>query len=464
MTPRSEPPTPPGGPTASPDIPTPRDASTTPPGGSASSRATAEGRGVGARGEDALAAGAVFALGVLLVALGSSGVWSDAPRWLGDDVSPWVHLVPLAVGCGAMLLKRRLPISMLLVGVAAVVVDWGLGGSVAMIVVLFDLLYAATAYTTERRRRFVVRGAVAAVVAVGVVPLLLGASLQVAVLLALQTVALLLVPVWWALNVVQKGELAELAARAAEFERERADLERDRADALERVAAADRDDAVRAERARMARDLHDTIAGQLSVIAIRAEASLAHPADAERDRESLAVVRESAVRSLGEMRQMIGLLRDGDADPLATAPGLERLGELAEASRRAGIDVRVDPPWSFARVGPPTAVEQAAYRIVQESIVNAGKHATGLPVTVALRDDPAGERLVVESRNPLAPRPETGGRAGGAATGRSRGGGLGLVTMRERTLALGGVFIAGPSEGEWIVHAEFPTRALGGRA
>jgi signal transduction histidine kinase len=413
-------------------------------------------------GEDAVSAAIVFALGVLLIALGASGMWSDAPRWLGDDASPWLHLVPLALGCGAMVVKRRLPLTMLGVGILAVAADWVIGGSVAMIVVLFDLLYAATAYSSPGRRRLVVRAVVVVIVGTGVVSLLAGAPLQLTVLLVLQTIALLVVPVWWALNVVQKAELASLAEGRAALERDRADaLERvaaaDRAQA-EQVAATDRAEAVAAERARMARDLHDTIAGQLSVIAIRAEASLAHPPDPVRDRESLAVVRESAVRSLGEMRQMIGLLRDGDSDPLATAPGLERLGELVEGSRRSGIDVRVDPPRSFGRVGPPSAVEQAAYRVVQESIVNAGKHAPGSDVTVRIVDDLEGERLVVEVSNAVGdvegaviPRPATSS-------------GFGLVTMRERTLALGGVFAAGRSEGSWIVRAEFPTRSLGGRA
>jgi signal transduction histidine kinase len=411
--------------------------------------------------EDAVSAAIVFALGVLLIALGASGMWSDAPRWLGDDASPWLHLVPLALGCGAMVVKRRLPLTMLGVGILAVAADWVIGGSVAMIVVLFDLLYAATAYSSPGRRRLVVRGVVVVIVGTGVVSLIAGAPLQLTVLLVLQTIALLVVPVWWALNVVQKAELAALAEGRAALERDRADaLERvaaaDRAQA-EQVAATDRTEAVAAERARMARDLHDTIAGQLSVIAIRAEASLAHPPDPVRDRESLAVVRESAVRSLGEMRQMIGLLRDGGSDPLATAPGLERLGELVEDSRRSGIDVHVDPPRSFARVGPPSAVEQAAYRVVQESIVNAGKHAPGSIVTVRIVDDLAGGRLVVEVSNPV------GDLEGAVPFRPTTSSGFGLVTMRERTLALGGVFAVGRAEGSWVVRAEFPTRSLGGR-
>lgn len=434
--------------------------------------------------EDALAAAAVFALGALLVAIGAVGSWSDSPRILSSDLPSAVYLVPLALGCAAMLGKRRWPIGMLLVGVAAAVLDYLVGGSVGIIVVLFDLVFSAVLYSAPARRRVLVRAIALLIVGVTVSSLVAGAPVTAVVLVGLQLVAVLAVPVWWALNVVQKSELAGLAE-------ERAELERSRADAVERVAAAGREEAVRAERARMARDLHDTIAGQLSVIAIRASASLAHPPDAERDRTSLTVVRESALESLEEMRQLIGLLRDGSSDPWATAPGLERIEELVEGARRSGIEMALE--WtgagtvgasgaagSTASAGSlpsgaapaPTQAEQAVYRVVQEAIVNAGKHAPGAPVTVRITvGGDEGHRLAVEVVNPVRVDARSQGVTSGVAVaadlaGGSGASGLGLLTMRERTTALGGRFEAGrratprgaAGAEEWFVRAELVDR------
>ncbi|MGD8193332.1 sensor histidine kinase [Herbiconiux sp. P18] len=371
------------------------------------------------RRADLVDALAVFALGVLLIALGSTGTWSDAPRLLGG--SPWLHLAPLAVACAAMLAKRRHPLAALLTGVLAVVADTLLGGSIGVVIALFDLLFAAYLFTTAGGRRVIVRSIALVIVGAGLASLLAGASLSVTILLVLQTAALLVLPVWWADNVRQSGELAAAASERARLESERADALASAAAALSRVAEADRAEAVRAERARMARDLHDTIAGQVSVIAIQAEAALAQEPDTSRDRRTLGVARASALDSLTEMRQLITLLRDGDQDPWATAPGLEGLGEVLERSRRAGATVTFEGSLDFARTGPPSSAEQAALRIVQEALANAGKHAPGSVASVSVRREPDPARLVVEVRNPVPiPDPRAGSHPGSSPGSRPR--------------------------------------------
>jgi signal transduction histidine kinase len=412
--------------------------------------------------EDALAATAVFLLGAGLIAVGVTGTWSDAPSLVE---SPWAHLAPLAVACVAMLAKRRHPLAMLLVGVAATVADGMLGGSIGVVLALFDLLFGAWLFTTVGGRRLITRAVAVVLVGITLACVLSGAPPRVTVVVVLQAVALVVLPLWWAANVQQKSELAELAEERARLETSRADALAREAEALRLVADAERAEAVRGERARMARDLHDTIAGQVSVIAIQAEASLAQAPDPSRDRRTLAVVRESALESLEEMRQLIGLLRGDEADPWATAPGLEGLGAVIERARRSGVPASVAGGLDFARVGPPSAAEQAAVRIVQEALMNAGKHAPGEAVDVAVVREAEPPRLVVTVRNGVGAGSSAGAGAGSQAGAGSRAGsraGFGLLTMRERAAALGGFAVIGRHDDEWLVHAELPTTRLRG--
>ncbi|NQX35835.1 sensor histidine kinase [Herbiconiux sp. VKM Ac-2851] len=427
--------------------------------------------------EDGITAAAVFALGAGLIAVGVTGTWSDAPSLVE---TPWAHLAPLAVACAAMLAKRRHPLAMLLVGVAATVADGMLGGSIGVVLALFDLLFAAWLFTTVAGRRLITRTVIVVLVGITLASALSGAPPRVTVLLVLQAVALVVLPLWWAANVQQKSELAELAEERARLETSRADALAREAEALRLVASVEQAEAVRDERARMARDLHDTIAGQVSVIAIQAEASLAQAPDPARDRRTLAVVRESALESLGEMRQLIGLLRGAEADPWATAPGLEGLGAVIERARRSGVSASVAGGLDFARVGPPPAAEQAAVRIVQEALVNAGKHAPGCSAAVSVRRAEGPDRLVVEVRSSLVGVGSGGagasapGVSGAAASGLSaavasgpvsaHSGGVGIEAMRERAAALGGFAVIGRHDGEWLVHAELPTTRLRGGA
>ncbi|NEA29214.1 sensor histidine kinase, partial [Actinomadura bangladeshensis] len=223
--------------------------------------------------------------------------------------------------------------------------------------------------------------------------------------------------------------------------RRRAEAERERAEQVARLAELDRRAAVTAERARMARELHDVIANHLSAVALHSSAVL-RVADLDRAEieRSLRVIRENSVQGLAEMRRMIGLLRDGgDADP-AARPRLAELDRLVRHTARSDLSARLEVAGEPAEL--PAAVELAAYRIVQESLTNALKHAG--PGRAEVRVE-YGRRLVIDVSSPL-------GRDGS----RLPGSGSGLVGMRERAVMLAGEFDAGPDGGRWRVHAELP--------
>lgn len=366
---------------------------------------------------------AVLAISVVLLALDVTGLYGPGWRPLGDD--PWWGLLTVLPGCLLLAAKNRIPLLALTLGGAVFVVDFVAFGTVGMLLVLHDLIYAATS-SLDRAGRL--RLLLALVVLALAVLTIVGATtgdVRTTLFAALLVFALLGTPFWWATAVRQAHELAELHAA--------------RADDAARMAALREEDAVRAERERMARDLHDVIAGHLSAAALRSEAALARDPDETRDRDALAAVREASVRSLDEMRSMILLLRAG-ADPAAAASRLDRLDAIVGEASASGLEVvvRADELPEL-----PAVVDQAAARILREALVNAAKHAAGARVLVSVVHREGRIDLAVESGR---------GRDTGAG-----GSGLGLVTMRERAEALGGRFEAGPAgSGGWTVRAELP--------
>jgi signal transduction histidine kinase len=187
------------------------------------------------------------------------------------------------------------------------------------------------------------------------------------------------------------------------------------------------------------------VANHLSAIAIHSTAALSLD-DPATTRQALGVIRENSVEGLAEMRRLIGILRDtgGDTGP-APAPTLDGLGALVEGARANGLDVTLE---ASPGDGVPAPVELAAYRIVQESLTNALKHATKGPVGVAVTRD--GHLLRVRVTSPYGDRDAP----------RAPGSGAGLVGMRERTALLHGTFEAGPGAADgtkvWAVRATLP--------
>jgi len=207
--------------------------------------------------------------------------------------------------------------------------------------------------------------------------------------------------------------------------------------------------AAEAERARIARELHDVIAHNVSVMVVQADgASYALDSSPERARQALGAIASTGRQALAEMRRMLGVLRsDDDTTGVVPLPGIEQLGELLEQTRASGLAV------SFTVLGVPGplpgGLALAAYRIIQESLTNVIRHAGPATATVSLGYEP--DRLRIEIR-------DTGrGTPGGA---HPRPGGHGLPGMRERAAAAGGELTAGPAGqgGGFAVTASLPVR------
>ena len=227
---------------------------------------------------------------------------------------------------------------------------------------------------------------------------------------------------------------------------------RDRAGALERERVSAEARAAAEERLRIARDVHDLVGHGLSAIAIQSStARLALDAGRiETARTALAAVESGSRAALGEMRQLLGVLRAGDAGGHGRLPGLGDLPGLADAMGRQGVMVTL----RAGEVGAvPAAVSLAAYRVVQEALTNAVKHGGGGRVTVEVGASGGAVLVTVEDyAGPAAPQAEAGQPPGG------RAGGAGLAGMRERVAGFGGELSAGPAGDHpgWRVRARIP--------
>ncbi|WP_143082365.1 sensor histidine kinase [Nonomuraea wenchangensis] len=205
--------------------------------------------------------------------------------------------------------------------------------------------------------------------------------------------------------------------------------------------------AVLEERARIARELHDVVAHHMSVIAIQAEAVPIRAAgDPVQLEAGLAEIRNLSLEAIAELRQVLGVLRDQDGRTETTPqPGLDRVDELVANARSAGLAVLVKRSGSLDGLGP--AVELSAYRIVQESLSNAMRHAPGAAVGVELVRE--GDELRLRVAN-----------SRGTGDGGPPGAGQGLVGMRERASLLNGTLAAGPTpSGGFEVAATLPITA-----
>jgi signal transduction histidine kinase len=339
-----------------------------------------------------------------------------------------LRMLTLVVICAAELLRVRTPGMALGVGLVVTATELPYGVSLATLIVLADLLCTATLHGSRRTSRAISWAVGGLLGALAVVSLLFAQSWRDAVLVVLQLCAILLIPASWAVYMRQRRDGA--AERQA------------REDQQARIAELDRQAAVAEERTRMARDLHDVIAGHLSSMAIQSAAALCMAeADPVMMIKVMKAVRESSVASLAEMHAMFGLLRGEDADLERTTPArLRDLDRLLSAARAAGVDVHAH---TEATGGLPAAVDLSAYRIVQEALTNVVKHAPGSRAEVTVGRSAA--TLVVEVTNE---RVDSNGAAGS---------GRGLLHMKERARAVGGVLEVGPSSAQrWRVRAELP--------
>lgn len=320
----------------------------------------------------------------------------------------------LIIGGAVLAARRRFPRAVLGVVLAAT-----LGARALDVGFVWFALIVAIFTAVLRGRRWV---AIASLV-IGYVAAVWDATAQFALLLAAGHVTLLSV-----------AELSRAWKARAAADR------RGRQEAIWRRASE--------ERLAIARDLHDVVAHSISVINVQANTAL-HLMDRQpqRAREALTAIREVSGQALGELSSVLGVLRDTSA-PLAPAPGVARLDELAARARSAGFVVSVAASGQVR--GLSAGVDAAAYRIVQEALTNAVRHSGGREARVRLGYGP--DDLVIEVEDDGPCQGGTGGRAvlpyGGSAGGRPPGEtGKGLAGMAERARALGGTLTAGPRPG-----------------
>ena len=223
----------------------------------------------------------------------------------------------------------------------------------------------------------------------------------------------------------------------------------DRAQRAEREREARAERAVADERQRIARELHDIVTHHVSVIVIQAGAALRalerRPLDA---REAVRAIDATARLALADMRRMLGILggagvadRQEEFEPM---PGLDRLGPLIESVRAAGLPVELSIDGRRRALDP--GIELSAYRIVQEALTNALKHAEGARARVDVRYEPAALEIRVADH----------GGSGRTSAGSLDTGGHGIVGMRERATLFGGTLEAGPAEDGFRVVARLP--------
>ncbi|MFJ5173674.1 sensor histidine kinase [Streptomyces griseoviridis] len=353
----------------------------------------------------------------------------------------WVSLMAYeAVGVVVLLLRRRLPATAFVVGfgalLAALVGSAGQGAKLSPLVFLPPavLLYNLGHHGASRRRT------VPAVFCAGV---LSAAGLWLNRMTTdsgdfrggLDVLAALApMPLAWVMGFAARTRQELLAAA----ERRAADARR--AQALEAAQATQR------ERTRIAGEMHDVVAHSLTLLVVHAETLRARggelPDWARAQVDGLAA---AGRQSSGELRDLLRMLRDPvDAVPLQPVPGLGELDALLASHRAA--DGTVELTMDVAPRSVPGAIQLAVYRVVQEALVNARRHAPGAPVRVTVRDTDDGE-LRCEIVNGRGMR-----RAAAGA-----GIGLGLVHMEERMSALGGELAVGPTgDGGFRVAATMP--------
>ena len=224
--------------------------------------------------------------------------------------------------------------------------------------------------------------------------------------------------------------LAALTERAERAEAERELLARE---------------AIATERTRIAREMHDAVGHRVSLMVLQAGAIEMAATDRERVEQLACQVQVAGRQALDELRQAVGVLRDSEdvGAPLAPQPGLEDLDRLVKELRAAGMTVDLSRRDETAE--PVEAVvSRAAYRVVQEALTNAGKHAPGAAVAVAV--ERTDGQLVVRVTNGAAREPSS-----------ATGGGFGLVGLRERVRTLDGVLRAEPRlDGGFVVEAVLP--------
>lgn len=366
-------------------------------------------------------AGIVLYVGDLRYFFGSTSSIAALPKWL--------PLVSLVIACAFQCFRSSRPGVALVGTVAALVADAFSGPTIAVWIVYSDVVYAVAMYGSARLQRvmLLINWLIAAIAVT--VALTASADWRAALLAVLLVTALIVSPASYG-HAIRQHRIA-------------ADSERERAKALEELALRDQEVAVAGERRRLARDLHDVVAGQLSGIALQSAAALG--TNDERARESvLRSVRASSVDALGEMRTMIELLSGPDELDAPVIATLDRVDRLVDGARASGatVAVHVEP----TRLTPVSDI--VAYRIVQQALTNAATHSPACTVDVSVRQELSAAVVSVINTIPPTTRPP------------SAGDGHGIENMRVRAQSVGGTLDIAVTEEHWCVVAELPTPTI----
>ena len=362
-------------------------------------------------------------------------LWVSPPAGLVGGAE--VHTVLAAAFTLPLFVRRRFALAVFVTVVTSALLQFELGGGLGQ--AFFAVIIALYALGAHGSRPFTFVGPAAVVLQVVLVdiPRLRDGAVWDEV-----------VPAWLILSGAWGfGRWMRLRAHAAAALTERAeDAERSRHEQAER--------AVTEERARIARELHDLVAHSMGVIVIQAQgAQRALDTSSDQAREALFSIETAGRTGMAEMRRLLGLLTDGgtDADSgTVPQPNLHEIPELV--ARLSATGVPVDFRVEGAIRALPAGVELAGYRIVQESITNALKHAGRAPVDARLRYEPDWLDIEVTNQRPIDGMQPIEGHDGGSR---------GLTGMRERVSLYGGTLEAGPDpeSGGFSVNARIPLEA-----
>jgi len=381
------------------------------------------------------------------------GVKHDRTHLIDAAVVAWVLVViaiggtvradpstrPLALVLGiaaalVLVLRRRVPTATFAVSATLVLALFAVDPTVGAVAAIAPAVALYTLALSRGRIHLVVAVAAAAAAVVVADLFLSGHHGTTVTLQTAAHVSLIAIPV--------------LAAEMLRNRRAYVQVLLERLEAAERQRREELEHRAQQERLRIARDLHDVVAHTLTTINVQAGVA-AHLLDRDPGpaRDALSTIEAESHEALEELRTILGVLRErgnGKVPPLEPAPGLSELRGLIDQARDTGLDVSFDVEGEQP-TQVPEAVQLAAFRIVQESLTNARRHAPGSATQVTLRY--GRDRLGLAIENDLGPTSDHNGSAG-----------IGILGMRERSTALGGTLEAGPSGERFRVVAELPYR------
>jgi signal transduction histidine kinase len=381
-----------------------------------------------ARIDRRLVVDAAIALGVTAAQLGVAQVTLSWNHHHGPTSVGWGADLLLAAGGMALVVRRRFPVAVLAVALGAAL--WA--GAISHTGMIWLVPIAAFFNAVIARKRVAAIASLVIGYAVSFWGVWTSAPGHASPAVALGVAA-------WLILLLAIAEVVRIRSQRA------AAIARSREDQLRRRASE--------ERMRIARDLHDVLAHNISVINVQAGTAL-HLMDRqpERAREALTAIHEVSKQALTELRSVLGVLRTGDDDaPRTPSPGLSQLGDLVHSARSGGLDaqLRVTGDWREL----PAEADLGAYRIIQEALTNAARHSSSTTARVEVCYAAGGVRIQVDDDGPT----RVAGKGSGA-NGAPQAGGNGITGMSERTYALGGTLHAGPrSDGGFQVSAFLPT-------